>query len=139
MTKADVFTAGAGGDHVANLDVAIGDNHPINQQLHQLPLLGKGGVFHPSLDPLAKRLDGDHDTSRFLLVFYLARALLGLSLQHAHLLLDRLAPPLILGQGQHATQVGHPSAVLAAARGTSHEDPGQMGSGGQYVCVEVRE
>lgn len=96
MTKADVFTARAGGNDVANLDLAIGDNHPINQQLHQLPLLGKRGVFQPSLDTLAKRLDGEHDTSQLFLLFHLARNLLGLSVQYAHLLFDRLAPSLIL-------------------------------------------
>ena len=73
MTKAYMFTAGAGGDDVANLDIAIGDNYPINQQLRQLPLLGKGSVFQTRLDPLTKRLDGDHDTRQLLLVFYLAR------------------------------------------------------------------
>src|SRR6266699_1197807 len=48
MTKANVLTAGGGGDHVADLHLLFGDNDTINKQLNQLPFLFKGG-FSQSL------------------------------------------------------------------------------------------
>ena len=44
MTKADPLALGAQRDDVADLDLAIGDDHPIDQQLHQLALLGEVGA-----------------------------------------------------------------------------------------------
>src|SRR5258706_14503041 len=43
MTKAHVLTGGRGGDDIADLDIAVGDDHPVNEQLDELALLLKGG------------------------------------------------------------------------------------------------
>jgi hypothetical protein len=42
MTKADLLTAGGQRNNIPDLDVAIRDDDPINQQLYQLPFLLKG-------------------------------------------------------------------------------------------------
>ena len=83
MTKADVFAAGAGGNDIANLDIAIGDDHPINEQFHELTLLDKGRAFQTSLNPLAKNLDGRPDASQFFSLLDLTGHLLGLALEDA--------------------------------------------------------
>jgi hypothetical protein len=44
MTKRDRFPLGSRGHHVANLHLTIIDNHPINEQFHQLAALGEGQV-----------------------------------------------------------------------------------------------
>jgi hypothetical protein len=56
MTKPHVLTGGRGRDDVADLDVAVGDDHPVNEQFHQLALLLEGGLGESSLYPLAECL-----------------------------------------------------------------------------------
>ncbi|MGH8068318.1 MAG: DDE-type integrase/transposase/recombinase [Candidatus Entotheonellia bacterium] len=60
MTKTRGLAAGMGGDGVADLAITIGHEDPINQELHQGPLLGKRGVGYTGLDPLAECVDGLH-------------------------------------------------------------------------------
>jgi hypothetical protein len=45
MTKTNLLAGGAGGDHVPDLHFAVGDDHPVDQQLYQLALLFEGGVL----------------------------------------------------------------------------------------------
>jgi transposase InsO family protein len=54
MTKADGLTPGAGRDHVADHHIAIGDDHPIDQQLDQTPLLLERRAGQARLHPLAE-------------------------------------------------------------------------------------
>ena len=44
MTKAASFAVGTNRDHVADLDFRIGDDDPIDEQLHQLAPLGEVGA-----------------------------------------------------------------------------------------------
>jgi DDE superfamily endonuclease len=44
VTKPRRGAAGGGGDHVADLDLAVGDHDPVDQQLHQLAALLKVGL-----------------------------------------------------------------------------------------------
>src|ERR671939_1110114 len=39
LIKARLLTTGTGGDDVADLDVLVGDDHPVDEQLEQLPPL----------------------------------------------------------------------------------------------------
>src|SRR3954452_18912673 len=48
MTKADVLALGAGGQHVADLDVGVGDDHPVDQQQHELAALLEAGAGQPA-------------------------------------------------------------------------------------------
>jgi len=50
MTKAHPLAAGAERDDVADLDLAVGDQHAIDQQLDQLPLLGEVGAGQARLN-----------------------------------------------------------------------------------------
>ena len=56
MTKADVLALGAGGQHVADLDLGVGDDHAVDQQQHELPALLEGGLGQPVPHALAERL-----------------------------------------------------------------------------------
>src|SRR5215213_8836537 len=47
MTKVRGLASRAGGDHVADLDLTIGDNHPRHQALDQLALLLPCGLIKP--------------------------------------------------------------------------------------------
>jgi hypothetical protein len=43
MTKTDVLTAGAGGDHIPDLHLCVGDDYAGNEALYQRPLLRERG------------------------------------------------------------------------------------------------
>jgi hypothetical protein len=51
VTKPRLGAAGGGGDHVADLDLAVGHHHPVDQQLDQLAALLEAGLAqaHPEL------------------------------------------------------------------------------------------
>ena len=61
MTKADVLTLAAGGQHVPDFDLVVRDDDPVNQQQHELPTLLEGGIHQPVLHPLTKGLQGSCD------------------------------------------------------------------------------
>jgi hypothetical protein len=50
MTKTDVLAGGRRGDDRADLDIAIRDHHPIDEQFNQLALLLECGVVEAALD-----------------------------------------------------------------------------------------
>src|SRR5215204_689777 len=56
MTKADVLALGARGQHVADLDLGVGDDHAVDEQQHELPALLEGRRGQPVLHPRAERL-----------------------------------------------------------------------------------
>ena len=57
MTKADVFAFGAGRQHVTDLDFGVGDDHAVDEQLHELPALLEVGLRQPALHACAERLE----------------------------------------------------------------------------------
>ena len=83
-------------DGVANFHVTIGYQGPINQELHQSPLLFKRRVSSAALDPLAKRRDGLHHPRQVLESIYLTFELLFLGGQSMLFLCDVLTSPLLL-------------------------------------------
>jgi len=52
-----VWPVGGGLEHVADLDVAAGDDDAVDEQLGQLPALVEGGDGQPGADGLAETLD----------------------------------------------------------------------------------
>jgi hypothetical protein len=54
MTKTDMLASGRRGDDVADLDIPVSDDNPINEQLDEVALLLKGGLGQPSLYPLTQ-------------------------------------------------------------------------------------
>jgi putative transposase len=57
MTKASVFTTGAGWDDIADFDFRIVNDYSINQQFYQLPALFKVQIIQGWFNSLAKYLD----------------------------------------------------------------------------------
>jgi putative transposase len=80
MTKTGVLAARFGGDHVPDLHLLAGDDHPIDQKLHQLTPLLEGGAFQSTRtraqksSPGAEILYGTRHASQL-------HALVGLRLQ----------------------------------------------------------
>ncbi len=64
MTKTDVLALGAGGEDVADLDLVVRDDDPVDQQLDELPLLLEAGVLKARRDPFAKRLQRGREAER---------------------------------------------------------------------------
>ena len=71
---------GGGREHVADLDVAVGDDDAVDEQLGQLPPLGEGGGGQAVPDGLAECFDSAGDVAYFqpLLGGGIQLALLGL-------------------------------------------------------------
>ncbi len=65
LAKGPVRPVGGGWQHVADLDLAVGDDHAVDQQLGQLPPLGEGGGGQPGPDGLAEPLDPVGDAGEF--------------------------------------------------------------------------
>jgi hypothetical protein len=58
MTKTHVLAGGRRRDHVADLDIAVRDDHAVDEQFDQLALLLEGGVRQTALEALTKGFDG---------------------------------------------------------------------------------
>ena len=67
MTKADVFAFGAGGQHVTDLDLGVGDDHAVDEQLHELPALLEVGLRQPALHACAERFERRRHPGELLL------------------------------------------------------------------------
>jgi transposase len=72
MTKADVLTLGAGGEHVTDLHVGVGHDHPVDQELDERAALREGGVGQTAGDPLAKCFQRRRGRREVLLLLGLA-------------------------------------------------------------------
>jgi hypothetical protein len=68
LAKGAVWPVGRGGQHVADLDLVVGDDHAVDEQLGELPPLleGRGGQAGP--DGLAECLDAVGDGLQFQLL-----------------------------------------------------------------------
>jgi hypothetical protein len=88
LTKTDALALGAGGQHVADLDVGIGDDHAVDEQQHELPALLEGGRGEPVLHTRTEGLDGCGDAGELLLTGSVAAELLLLSGQGPDALLQ---------------------------------------------------
>jgi hypothetical protein len=67
MTKTHVLTGGRRGDHRANLDVRVGDDHAVNQEFNQLPLLFPGCLLKAALHPGTEGFHGLREPGQILL------------------------------------------------------------------------
>ena len=57
LAKRAVRAVGGGWQHVADLDLVVGDDHPVDEQFGQLPPLRERGRGESGADSLAERLD----------------------------------------------------------------------------------
>ena len=67
MTKPDVFAVWAGGQHVSDLDVGVGDDHAIDEQQHELAPLLEAGLGQSRSHALAERFQRRGDAGELLL------------------------------------------------------------------------
>jgi hypothetical protein len=65
MTKTYMLAARIGGDHVTDLYFLTGDDHPIDEQLHQPAFLLEGRLGKSCAYPLAEILDGAGHSGEF--------------------------------------------------------------------------
>src|SRR4051795_7483464 len=96
MTKADVLALGAGGQHVADLDVGVGDDHPVDQQQHELAALLEAGAGQPALHPSPESLERGRHAGELLPAGRVLAQLLLLLGQCPHALLQIASPPSVL-------------------------------------------
>ena len=68
LAKRAVRPVGGGREHVADLDLAVGDDNAVDEQLGQLPPLFEGGGGQPGPDGLAECLDPVGDGAEFQLL-----------------------------------------------------------------------
>jgi hypothetical protein len=105
MTKTYMFAARIGGDHVADLHLLLGYDHPIDEQFHQLSSLFEGRLGEPSTNPLAEILYGDGHPGEFHPLAGLSLKLPFLSHQRSVSLFEILTAPLVLGQWDHLPEI----------------------------------
>jgi hypothetical protein len=65
LAKGAVRPVGGGREHVADLDLAVGDDDPVDEQFSQQPALLEGGCGEPGTDGLAEGLDTVGDGLQF--------------------------------------------------------------------------
>ena len=106
MAKPYLFTLCAGGNDIANLDLAVGHDDSVNEQHHQLAFLLKRGMGQTLLHTVTKGINRMCDSSEFTLVLGFATQLLFLVGQRLQLLGQFLASALVFIQRNDRMQVG---------------------------------
>ena len=116
LAKRAVRPVGGGWEHVADLDLVVGDDHPVDEQFGQQPALLEGGGGQPGADGLAECLDPVGDGLQFqpLAGGGVQLALLGRQGGAAAVQLVPLA--LEFGQGDDLGQVGIQQPLLLAVQ-----------------------
>jgi hypothetical protein len=116
LAKRAVRLVGGRGEHVADLDLAVGDDDAVDEQLGQLPPLLEGGGGEPGADGLAECLDAVGDGLQFqpLAGGGVQLPLLGRQGSVAAVQLVPLA--LKFGQGDDLGQVGIEQPLLLAVQ-----------------------
>ena len=105
MTKAGSLAVGMQRDDVADLDRAVGDDHPIDQQLHRLALLGEVGTGQAGPNPLAEIRGRGRPAGELGPPIRLCFQLAGLRHQCRQPLLQRLPPTPVFRQRDDGEQV----------------------------------
>src|SRR5215468_7191521 len=67
MTKTHVLTGRRHRDHIANLDVRVGDDHAVNEEFNQLPLLFPGCLLKAALHPGTEGFHGLRERGQIVL------------------------------------------------------------------------
>ncbi|MFZ0192771.1 MAG: transposase, partial [Streptosporangiaceae bacterium] len=114
LAKRAVRPVGGGGEHVADLDLAVGDDDAVDEQLGQQPALLEGGGGQPGPDGLAECLDPDGDGAEFQLLPGCGIQLALLGEQRAAAAVQVLALAVQLGKGDDLGEVGVQQPLLLA-------------------------
>jgi hypothetical protein len=105
MTKTYMLAARIGGDHVTDLHLLVCDDHPVDEQFHQLPFLLEGGVGKPRTYPLAEVLYGAGHSGELHALAGLALKLPFLGCQSFPSSFEILAAPLVFLQRDHLPEI----------------------------------
>ena len=114
LAKRAVRPVGGGREHVADLDLAVGDDHAVDEQLGQLPPLLEGGGGQPGPDGLAECLDPVGDGAEFQLLPGRGIQLALLGEQRVAAAVQVLALAVQLGKGDDLGEVGVQQPLLLA-------------------------
>ena len=114
LAKRAVRPVGGGGEHVADLDLAVGDDDAVDEQLGQQPALLEGGGGQPGPDGLAECLDPVGDGAEFQLLPGCGVQLALLGEQRAAAAVQVLALAVQLGKGDDLGEVGVQQPLLLA-------------------------
>lgn len=106
MTKTRMRTLRAGRQHVADLHLPVGDDHPVDEQLHQHPALREVGPGQPGADRGAKAFDALGEGTKLHLLAGKRLQLLLLGEQGGPAAVQLSPGVLHFGQGDHLGQVG---------------------------------
>jgi hypothetical protein len=105
MTKTDMLAARIGGDHVADLDLLVGDDDPIDQELHQFTFLLEGGASKSTAHPLAETFHATDHAGKLHSLLRLRPQLPLLARERLVPLLQIPASSLVLCQRDHLPEV----------------------------------
>ena len=105
MTKTCLFTVRGGWDHIADLDLVVGDHHAVNEQFDQVPFLFETGLFETSTHTLAKFLHRLGDPSQFHVFVGTGFQLPQLGGEAFQSLFQFWSSPLVFFQGNYARQL----------------------------------
>ncbi len=106
MTKADLLAGLGGRHHVADLHLAVGDDHAVDQQLNQCPSLLEYRVGQALSHPLAEVLNGAGEPGELLLPVCPRLKLFRLPLELALALLKVTSTPTVFVQQDDTGEVG---------------------------------
>ena len=106
MTKRHPLAGRVERDGVADLDLAVGDQHAVDQQLDELPLPREVGAGQARPNPPAEVGGRGRPAGELGPPVHLRLQLVGLPAQRLEPLLQRLPAALVLGQRDDGEQVG---------------------------------
>ena len=106
MTKTDLLTGPVRWHHVADLQLAVGDDHAVDQQLNQRPSLLECCLGQALPHPLAEVLNGAGEPGELLLPICLRLELFRLPLELALELLKVTSAPTVFVQQDDTGEVG---------------------------------
>jgi hypothetical protein len=97
-----------------NLHVGVGEDHAVNEELDEVPLLLPGRLAQAGLNARTKRLDGLHDAGQVLLAARCRLKVVHLARHRMELVLPPLTTALLLLQWQHLVELGVGEAFYLA-------------------------
>ena len=106
MTKADLLARPVRRHHVADLDLAVGDDHPVDQEFDQGSPLLEGGLIQALPHPPAELPDGGGQSRELLLPVRLRFELPRLFLELLLTSFEVSSAPPVLVERHHAGEIG---------------------------------
>ena len=118
MTKTDLLAGPVRWHDVADLHLAVGDDHSVDQELHQGPSLIEGRLGQTLPHPLAEVLNGAGKPGELLVSVCLGFELSRLFLKLALALFEITPAPAVFVQQDHPAEIGlgQPLKLLPDAR-----------------------